>query len=156
MLKRTITYEDFDGNQRTEDFYFNMSKAEIAEMEMSKQGGFTAYLKRIIAEEDGPTLVQLFKDLVLQAYGRKSDDGRRFIKSQELRDEFSQTNAYSELFITLATDAEKAAEFVNGIVPSDLDPNKQPKTPQDRKPKGSIPSPKDLAEFEAWKASQLS
>lgn len=156
MLKRTITFEDFDGNSRSEDFYFNLSKAEVAEMELSQQGGFSNYLKRIIDEQDAPTLVQLFKDLVLKSYGRKSDDGRRFIKSDELREEFAQTNAYSELFIALATDAEEASAFINGILPADLDVQKQPKTPQDHKPKAVSASPADIAEFEAWKKSRQS
>lgn len=156
MLKKTIKYVDFDGEERVEDFYFNLSKAELVEMELSHQGGLTVYIQRIIQEQDGPTLVRLFKELVLKSYGKKSDDGKRFIKSDQLREEFTQTNAYSELFTLLATDAEAAAEFVRGIAPSDgLEPQTQPKTPQDRKPKG-LPTPQDIAEFEAWKASQKS
>lgn len=117
MLKKTITYTDYDGVQRTEDFYFNLSKAEIAEMELSTAGGLDKTINRIVAEQDGKRIIALFKDLVLKSYGKKSDDGRRFIKSQELRDEFSQTEAYSDLFMELATDADAAAAFVNGIVP---------------------------------------
>ena len=117
MLKKTITYTDYDGVQRTEDFYFNLSKAEIAEMELSTAGGLDKTINRIVAEQDGARIIALFKDLVLKSYGKKSDDGRRFIKTQELRDEFSQTEAYSDLFMELATDADAAAAFVNGIVP---------------------------------------
>lgn len=127
MLKKTITYTDYDGVQRTEDFYFNLSKAEIAEMELSTAGGLDKTINRIVAEQDGKRIIALFKDLVLKSYGKKSDDGRRFIKSQELRDEFSQTEAYSDLFMELATDADAAAAFVNGIVP-DMS-NVQPKKP---------------------------
>lgn len=118
MLKKTIKYVDYDGNEREEDFYFNLSKAEIAEMEMSTNGGLDKMINRIIAERDNKRIIELFKDLVLRAYGKKSDDGRRFIKNQELRDDFSQTEAYSELFMELATDADAAAAFVNGIVPN--------------------------------------
>lgn len=118
MLKKTITYTDYDGVERTEDFYFNLSKAEIAEMELSTAGGLDKTINRIVAEQDGKRIIALFKDLVLKSYGKKSDDGRRFIKSQELRDEFSQTEAYSDLFMELATDADAAAAFVNGIVPN--------------------------------------
>ena len=118
MLKKTITYTDYDGVERTEDFYFNLSKAEIAEMELSTAGGLDKTINRIVAEQDGKRIIGLFKDLVLKSYGKKSDDGRRFIKSQELRDEFSQTEAYSDLFMELATDADAAAAFVNGIVPN--------------------------------------
>ena len=117
MLKKTITYTDYDGVQRTEDFYFNLSKAEIAEMELSTAGGLDKTINRIVAEQDGARIIALFKDLVLKSYGKKSDDGRRFIKNQELRDDFAQTEAYSDLFMELATDADAAAAFVNGILP---------------------------------------
>ena len=119
MLKKTITYTDYDGVQRTEDFYFNLSKAEIAEMELSTAGGLDKTINRIVAEQDGKRIIALFKDLVLKSYGKKSDDGRRFIKSQ--------AEAYSDLFMELATDADAAAAFVNGIVP-DMS-NVQPKKP---------------------------
>ena len=118
MLCKHVTYEDFDGLERTEDFYFNLTKAEVAEMQMSAAGGLDKMINRIIAEQDGKRIVELFKDLVLRSYGKKSDDGRRFIKSQELRDEFAQTEAYSDLFMELATDADAAAKFVNGIAPN--------------------------------------
>lgn len=118
MIKKTMTYTDYDGNQRTEDFYFNLTKAEVAEMEMSTAGGLDKMINRIIAEQDGKRIIELFKDLVLRSYGKKSDDGRRFIKSQELREDFAQTEAYSDLFMELATDADAAAMFVNGIVPN--------------------------------------
>jgi len=120
MLKKTISYVDYDGNQRTEDFYFNLSKAEIAEMEMTTSGGLDKVISQIIAEQDGKRIIELFKDLILRSYGKKSPDGKRFIKNQELRDEFSQTEAYSDLFMELATDADAAAAFVNGIVPNNM------------------------------------
>lgn len=117
MLKKTITYTDYDGNERTEDFYFNLSKAEVAEMEMSKDGGMVKELERIVAAQDGKRIIEAFKGLILKAYGEKSPDGRRFIKSDELRDAFSQTEAYSDLFMELSLNADAAAEFVNGIIP---------------------------------------
>lgn len=117
MLKKTITYNDYNGVERTEDFYFNLSKAEIMEMEMSTTGGLAEMINRIVAAQDAPAIIKVFKDLVLKAYGVKSADGKRFIKSEELSTEFSQTEAYSILFMELATDADKASEFVNGIVP---------------------------------------
>lgn len=120
MLKKTIEYTDYNGTKRTEDFYFNLSKAEIAEMELEIPGGMTVMLQRITAAQDTPSLVKIFKDLILRSYGVKSDDGKRFIKSQQLKDEFSQTEAYSELFMELATNAEAASAFVNGILPSDV------------------------------------
>lgn len=117
MLKKTITYTDYDGNERTEDFYFNLTKAEVAEMEMSYTGGMEKMLRKIVAEKDSKRIVEIFKDLILRSYGEKSADGKRFIKNQELRDAFAQTEAYSVLFMELATDAEAAAAFVNGILP---------------------------------------
>lgn len=118
MLKRTLTYTDYDGNERTEDFYFNLTKAELAEMQMSESGGLAKMLQKIVAERDNKRIVEIFKNLVLMAYGEKSPDGRRFIKNQELRDSFSQTEAYSNLFMELAENAEAAAAFVNGITPN--------------------------------------
>lgn len=120
MLKKSITYTDYNGVERTEDHYFNLSKAEIMEMELSTTGGLTEYIQRIVAAKDSPTIVKIFKELILKAYGEKSPDGKRFIKSDELSTAFSQTEAYSQLFMELATDADKAAAFVNGIVPSDI------------------------------------
>lgn len=120
MLKKTITYTDYNNVERTEDFYFNLTKAEIMEMEMSTTGGLAETIQRIVKAQDSPAIIKIFKDLVLKAYGQKSPDGRRFIKSKELTDEFSQTEAYSILFMELATDDKAAANFVNGIVPADI------------------------------------
>lgn len=120
MLKKKITYTDYNGQERTEDFYFNLSKAEIMEMELGTTGGFAEMLQRIVAAQDGPTIVKIFKDLVLKAYGEKTPDGKRFVKSEELSNAFAQTEAYSNLFMELATDSKAAADFVNGIIPADL------------------------------------
>ena len=117
MLKKVITYIDYDGNERKETFYFNLSKAEIAEMELSISGGLEQMLKKIIDERDQPKLVAMFKDLILRSVGEKSPDGKRFIKNKEISDAFSQTEAYSDLFMELATNADAAAAFVNGILP---------------------------------------
>lgn len=118
MLKITKTYTDYNGNERTEDLYFNLTKAEIAEMEMSTSGGLAEMINRVVAAQDAPAIIKIFKDLILKAYGVKSPDGKRFIKSKELSEEFSQTEVYSDLFMELATDADAAAKFVNGIVPA--------------------------------------
>lgn len=118
MLKKTITYTDYDGNERKEDFYFNLNKAEIIEMELSNDGGLAKFIEKIVAEKDSKKIVEIFKDLILKAYGEKSLDGKRFVKNQELRDAFEQTEAFSELFVELSSDAEAAAAFVNGIIPS--------------------------------------
>lgn len=129
MLKKTITYTDYNDNERIEDFYFNLSKAELTEMELSTTGGLAEMIQKIINTQDTPKIVKVFKDLVLAAYGEKSADGKRFVKTEEVRESFAQTEAYSELFMELATDADAAAAFVNGIVPKDLDTSKpQPNT----------------------------
>lgn len=126
MLKLTRTYEDYNGNSRTEDFYFNLTQAEVIEMEVSVDGGLVEHINRIVAAQNGREIIAMFKDLVLRAYGEKSADGKRFIKNQEIRDAFAQTEAYSDLFMELATDAKSAADFVNGIIPAqkiDKQPN---------------------------------
>lgn len=121
MLKKTIPYKDYNGVERVEDFYFNLSKAEAMEMELSISGGLTEMIRRIVAAQDTPTIIATFKEIILKAYGEKSPDGRRFVKSEELSKAFSETEAYSILYMELATDANAAAEFVNGIVPKDAD-----------------------------------
>ena len=120
MIKETITYTDYNGTERKEDFYFNLTKAEVMELEMSTQGGLAEMIQRIVAAQDQPAIIKVFKDLIIKAYGVKSPDGKRFIKNQEVVDDFVQTEAFSELFMKLATDADAAAKFVNGIVPADL------------------------------------
>lgn len=123
MLKKKITYTDYNGVERSEDFYFNLTKAELMEMEMSTVGGFTEMVQRIVAANDAPSIIKIFKELILKAYGEKSPDGKRFVKSKEISDAFSQTEAYSQLFMELATDANAAADFVNGLVPNENKPN---------------------------------
>ena len=120
MLKKTIKYKDFNGNEREEDFYFNLMQSEIAELELSTVGGFTESIQKIIQTQDGTEIIKQFKKIILKSYGEKSADGKRFIKSDELSEAFSQTNAYSELFMELATDDEAASVFINGIVPDEL------------------------------------
>lgn len=120
MIKKTIKYVDYNGTERTEDFYFNLSKAEVSEMELSVDGGLSQMLERIVASQDNKEIIRMFKKIILKAYGEKSADGKRFVKSEELATAFSQTEAYVELFMELATNEDKAAEFVNGIIPHNL------------------------------------
>lgn len=120
MYKKTVTYEDYKGNTRTEDFYFNLNKAELVELELSTKGGLTVMMDRIIAAQDNATLFKIFKDLVSKSYGVLSDDGRKFIKNQEVLDDFMQTEAYSIIFSELATNEEAAAEFFNNVIPQNL------------------------------------
>ena len=119
MLKKNIKYVDYDGNDRAEDFYFNLNKTEIVELELGTTGGLTKTLEKIVQEKDNKRIVEYFKAIILKAYGEKSADGRRFIKSQELRDSFEQTEAYSELFMELSSNAKAAADFISGIVPKE-------------------------------------
>lgn len=120
MLKKNIKYVDYDGNDRAEDFYFNLNKAEVIELQLGTVGGLTKTLEKIVQEKDTSRIIEYFKTIILKAYGEKSADGRRFIKSQELRDAFEQTEAYSELFMELASDAKMAAEFINGVLPKEV------------------------------------
>ena len=132
MLKRTISYEDFDGNLVTEVHYFNISNSELIELNVQYEGGAQAFFNRIIEAQDGKTIIEQFKKLILLAYGKKSEDGKRFIKNDELRDEFTQTLAYDALFMDLATNAAAGAEFVNGVIPKDLAAKVKAMTPQDK------------------------
>lgn len=118
MLKERITFTDYNGVERTEDFYFNLTEAETMEMEMLQTGGMAAYCQRIIDSTNPSELIVIFKELILKAYGEKSLDGRRLVKSKEISDAFSQTEAYSKLFMRLATDSTAAAAFFNGIIPN--------------------------------------
>lgn len=120
MLKKTVTYTDFDGNERTEELYFNLTKAELMELQMSEIGGLEKRLKGIIMAQNGVEIMKFFKDIFLNSYGVKSPDGRRFIKNDEVRTDFEQTEAYSQLFMELVTDADKMADFIKGVIPSDL------------------------------------
>lgn len=127
MYKKTLTYTDFDGNERTEDFYFNLTKAEIMEMEMGTDGGLSSMIQKIVAEQNQPRIIEMFKSLILKAYGVKSPDGKRFMKKVNgvpLCEEFEGTEAYSDLFMLLATDADAAAEFVNNVVPKTDEPQR--------------------------------
>lgn len=118
MFTKTITYIDYDNNKRTEDFLFNLSKAEIIRMEFSETGGMEKMINKIIAEQDNKKLMNLFENIILKAYGEKSADGKRFIKSEELSTNFKQTEAYSELLVELLTNEAAATEFINKIIPA--------------------------------------
>lgn len=121
MLAKKITYTDYDGNERTETFYFNLNKAELTEMELSSEGGLSKMIQKIVDEQDTTRIIAIFKDIILRSYGEKSPDGKRFMKKASdghmLADDFAQTEAYSELFMELASNADSASEFVNAIVP---------------------------------------
>lgn len=124
MYQKKIKFEDFNGNVKEKTYLFHLTKAELMEMELSVDGGLQEYVKRIVEAEKTPQLVELFKKLILMSYGEKSDDGMRFVKKaadgHRLSDDFEQTDAYSELFMELATNADSATAFVNGILPAQL------------------------------------
>lgn len=120
MLCKTITYTDYNGAERTENFYFNLSKAELLEMELGVNGKMSSLLEQIVQEKDTAKITAHFKSIILKSYGEKTLDGKRFVKSAELLDGFVQTEAYSQLFVELATNDDKAIEFINGLIPSEL------------------------------------
>jgi hypothetical protein len=128
MLKKTITFTDFNGNERTEDFYFNLTTAELVEMEMSTSGGFAEMVHEIVATQRVPEIIKVFKDMIAKAYGVKSPDGRQFIKTKENWDSFASTEAYSVLFTELAFNTDAASNFVNGLIPAGM--NKLPIKPE--------------------------
>lgn len=125
MLKKTIKYEDYNGVERNEDFYFNLTKAELYQMELGVDGGFEEYIMKIIKAQDLKTIIDLFKKIILQSYGEKSADGKMFIKTTDdgvsLANRFAQTEAFSELYMELATSDTAAADFIKGIMPKGID-----------------------------------
>lgn len=120
MLKRTFTYENFDGQEVSDDYYFNLTKAELMELELSAYGGLETMIKRLIEEKNSEQIVQLFKKIILMSVGEKSFDGKRFIKNEEIRNNFYQTEAYSILFCELVSDPDKANEFLRSIIPQSV------------------------------------
>lgn len=120
MIKETITYTDFNGNERTETFWFNLTKAEVARMELSVNGGMAEMMQRIVDAKDAPSLIKVFEEVIQRSYGVKTPDGRGFVKRKEDLEDFMSTEAYSQLYMELITDANAAAEFINGIFPSDF------------------------------------
>lgn len=121
MLKKYITYTDYNGQIRKEAFYFNLSKSELVKMEMVTDGGMESFLQRIIDTKDNKKLFELFEQMIKMSYGVKSEDGRRFIKNPELSEAFTQTEAYTELLLELMGEnsTEAVLEFVKGIMPLD-------------------------------------
>ena len=163
MLKRTITYTDYNEVERTEDFYFNLSKAELMDMELEMDGGFDKLLEQIINTEDGKLIIGVFKKILLQSYGVKSDDGRRFMKTAEIREAFQQTEAFSQIYTDMFTNVERAVEFVNGIIPKDLAEQVEktpthveivgtPQIPVVENPSAPEPTKEEL--LAAWKAQR--
>lgn len=120
MIKKTVTYKDYGGRERTESFYFHFTEAEILDMEMSTEGSFSTRVQRMVDAKDTSSLLQIIKKFVLDAYGVKSEDGRRFVKNDEVRADFKDCPAYSTIFMRLVTNDVEAAEFVNGVVPDDM------------------------------------
>jgi len=128
MYKKSITYTDFNGVEREEDFYFNLTRTEIAEMQLTNDGGLQEQINKIVKAKDQEKIIKLFQDIILKSYGVKSDDGLHFYKDEKIREDFRHTAAYDELFMELSTNADAASEFVNGIVPV---------IPEDHKTKGA-------------------
>lgn len=125
MHKETITYTDFNGTERTEDFYFNLTQAEVIELQASENGGYAEMIQRIVNAKDGQAIMNMFKEFIFRSYGIKSEDGRRFQKSEEISKSFEQSEAYSQLFVKLCTNADAASAFINGILPLNDEQRKQ-------------------------------
>ena len=120
-----FAFTDYNGTQRTEDFYFNLNKAELTEMQLSREGGLGEWLKKIIDSESRVEIMRVFKNIILKSYGEKSEDGRRFVKSNEISTAFSQTEAYNQLFMDLISDEKNMSDFINAIIPEDLTKKEQ-------------------------------
>lgn len=120
MIKKTYTYSDYNGVQCTEDFYFNLSKTELIEMDSEYPEGFSERIKQVMESDDKKEMIRIFKDLILRSYGKKSEDGKRFIKSKEITEGFEQSPAFDEIFMEIGFNSESASNFVNGLIPSDL------------------------------------
>lgn len=120
MLKKTITYVDYDGVERTEEHYFNLTESELTKKEMSESGGYAKKLEKMIQAKDAKSFMEVITDVIRMAYGQKSPDGRRFIKNDDIFEEFEQTEAYNKLFMELVSDDEAASDFIVGILPRDI------------------------------------
>lgn len=132
MLKKTITYIDYDGNERTEDFYFNIDKKELIDLQFSVNGGIDKLINKAVSEKDAKKIIEVFEKIIQLSYGVKSPDGRRFIKNEEILEDFKATQAYNDLFMELAMDAKKASDFVNAIIPK-LTKEEQEKVEEQKK-----------------------
>lgn len=126
MLKKTITYTDYNGTERTEDFYFNLTETECVELETSINGGLSALINKIIQTNDHNELIQLWKKIIYLAYGEKSLDGKHFVKTKEVKDNFTYTEAYNKLFMELSRNAQAGTDFINGIIPQKAVQNATP------------------------------
>lgn len=120
MLKKTITYTDYDGEEREEDFYFNLTESELMVMELSQEGGLKNMMQKIVREKNRPKMIEIFQKMIRMSYGEKSPDGRRFMKSDSITEAFTQTPAYDKLFVELATNEDSAIDFIRGIIPPEM------------------------------------
>lgn len=132
MIKKTITYTDYNGVEQREDHFFNLNKVELTEMEINEEGGMSAKLERIVQSKDNREIISMFKEIILASYGVRSEDGKRFMKSEKAKEEFESSEAFVELFMELATDENAASDFVNGLIPQGL--NKGQSVPSIKKP----------------------
>lgn len=125
MFKKKITYTDYNGQERTEDFYFNLSKSELIMLESTTPGGYTAMLQRIIDSKDNMQLMKIFTDLIKMSYGVKSNDGKHFVKNDQVVEDFLNSAAFDQMFTEFFTDENAAANFTKGIIPQEIDLNRQ-------------------------------
>lgn len=118
MLKKTMTYTNLDGQEVTEDFYFNMTKAELIKLQLREGEGFQDYITQVVNAGNGTAIVETFEKLVGLSYGEKIDG--RFVKKPGAFEAFMSTEAYSDFFYELVTSAKAGAEFINAVMPKDL------------------------------------
>lgn len=129
MLKKTMQTVDFGGTERTETYYFNLTKAEIMEMQLGTEGGFVEMIHRIVDAKSQLELAEMFKKIICKSYGVLSPDGRKFIKNQAVLDDFMATQAFSDLYMELVGDDNKATAFFEGIMPEDMKNEEKPAAP---------------------------
>lgn len=158
MLKKTIKYTDYNGEEVVEDFYFNLNKAELIDLEMSADGGegLAEMLKRIVAEKNTGKIMRTFRSIICLSVGVRSEDGKRFIKTEEIVDEFMQTGAYSELLVELLQNPQAAVDFVNGIVPKDLSGKNAKPTTETNLPVPATVRPKRIDEYTDAELAEMS
>jgi len=120
MIKKTVTYEDFNGEKKTKELWFHFSESEITNEELTTEGGLYNTIRKMTEEQDRIMLAKLFRQIILKSYGEKSADGERFMKSQEIMDNFEHSAAYDALYMELATDTQKVSDFVKGTLPKNL------------------------------------
>ena len=121
MLTKAITYENYNGEKKTKNFYFHLTKSEIAKMSLYEDGGIEAKIKKMVESGNNAEIMRYFEDFVLSCYGEKSADGEEFVKNDEVRERFKNHPAYDVLFMEFIDGGAKAmSDFINGVIPASM------------------------------------